>query len=63
MTNYILKSTEGNTYVSSIIHDCYGMAEDINKAERLTENEAKLHVINTTFDKAYFEAVKVKVEV
>jgi hypothetical protein len=58
---HILKSIKTNTYVSSIIHDCYGMTEDINKAERLTENEALLRVIITTYGEALFEVIKVEV--
>ena len=47
---WILKCTRNQgVYVSSIVHDAYLMTSNISKAERLTENEAKLHVINTTF--------------
>lgn len=59
---HVLKSTKYTAYVSSMTHDCYAITEDITKALRLTENEAHLHVINTTYgDNKIFEVVKVEV--
>ncbi len=57
--NWVVRKKDKSYYIRNYIQDCFGLTVELHKAERMSENEAKLIEINDCFN--MFEAVNIMI--
>ena len=54
---WVVRKKDKSYYIRNYIHDCFGLTVELHRAQRMSENEAKLIEINDCFN--IFEAVNI----